>query len=187
MRKRTIKILAAAALLSIAAAGIGPASAYFTSYAEAKGQKVIHLGDTTTITEKVVGTEKTVVIKNDAKSPKPVWVRAKAITAAAYMSGLNYTPGAGWSDKNPDGQTDGYWYYIVPENTPLKPGESTTELKVSIKNWPEAKTGRDFNVVVVYETTPAVENGVEKDGDGKETTIYVKPATADWSRTVTVK
>ena len=193
MRNKTVKILAIAALLSVAAAGIGTAGAFFTSYVEAKGQKVIHLGDTTTITEKVNGKDKTVVIQNDAKSPRAVWVRAKAYTAAAYMEGLKYTPGAGWTDTNPAGNKDGYYYYLPldeKENTPvpLEPGKPTTELKVSIENWPEAKTGRDFNVVVIYETTPAVENGVKTDDSGNEAIQYVPPTMQDdWSRTVTVK
>ena len=192
MRNKRVKILAIAALLSVAAAGIGTASAYFTSYVEAKGQKVIHLGDTTTVTEKVTGKEKTITISNDAKSPRAVWVRAKAYTAEAYMEGLVYTPGAGWTDTNPAGQKDGYYYYLPADEdkmiVPLEPGGTTTELKVGIEKWPEAKIDRDFNVVVIYETTPAVENGVKTDESGTETIQYVPPTMQDdWSRTVTVK
>ena len=144
------------------------------------------MGDTTTITEEVKGEKKTVAITNSGKSVKPVWVRAKAIIASAYASGLQVTPGTGWSDTNPDGKKDGFWYYVIPEDTPLAPGETTADLVISIENWPEAEIDKDFNVAVVYETTPAVENGTQTI-DGKETIVYLPPTMDDWNRKVTVK
>ncbi len=159
MRKKTVKILTIAALLSIVIAGIGTASAYFTTYVEAKGMRQIHLGDTTTFEEDVVGTDKILTITNSKDSAKPVWVRAKAFTAAQYESGLTYS-GEGWTLK------DGYYQYDVP----LLPGKSTDPaLTISIEDWPKAEIDKDFNVVVIYETTPAVE-----DGEGR----YLDP---DWN------
>ncbi|MBQ2626334.1 MAG: hypothetical protein IJG17_01020, partial [Eubacterium sp.] len=60
MKKRIAGILAAVALLSVVTAGIGKASAYFTTYAQARGGHVIKLGDETRIDEKFDGIKKEV-------------------------------------------------------------------------------------------------------------------------------
>ena len=47
--------------------------------------------------------------------------------------------------------SDGYYYYTPIVNA----GETTTILKVLIGNVPEdVKEGDEFNVIVIYETTP---------------------------------
>ena len=152
MKNKTTAILVTAALL-LASAGIGKAAAYFTTYAEVKGSMPIHLGDTTTITEETDGTEKEVTITNSLNSNKAVWVRAKAITGEKYKEGLVYSETENWTE-------DGEWHIY---NEPLEPGE-TAQMHVSITDWPKEDVGKDFNVVIVYETTPAVEDG-EKDGE----------------------
>ncbi len=169
MRKKTVRILTVAALLCVILAGIGTAGAYFTTFVEASGSKEILLGDHTTVEEEVVGTEKLVTITNSADSNKAVWVRAKAFTGAQYESGLT-CGGTGWTDGG-----DEFWYYGLPDH-PLVPGESSEQLVVSIGNWPQAEIDKDFNVIVVYETIPAVEDG-EEGGVVK----YVVPTADDWN------
>jgi hypothetical protein len=79
---------------------------------------------------------------------------------------LDYS-GDNWSDGG-----DGYWYY----NGYIGNGESTTVLNVEIKNIPaEVKAGDNFNVVVIYETTP-----VQYDSDGK----IISAIEADWNTEV---
>ena len=176
MRKKILLGITAALLIAIAAFGIGKAYAYFTTYVEAKGQRTIRLGDETTIEENYGDWKKDVQITNSADSAKAVWVRAQAFAGSEYKLGYN-GKGSGsesWTDE-PD--ADG-WYYF---STPIAPGESTKTLTISITdldgNKPAAEDGKTFNVVVVYETTPAVENGEE---GGK--TQYLP---ADWSLPVT--
>ena len=166
MRKRTVRILTIAALLCVAFAAIGSAGAYFTTYVEASGSHEIKLGDNTTIDETVVGKDKLVTIKNNDDSSKAVWVRVKAFTGEQYKSGLTAI-GDDWSDGG-----DEFWYY----DKPVEPGNTTTQLDVNIGSWPEAEIDKDFNVIVVYETIPAVEDG-EVDG----VIQYVTPTAEDWN------
>ena len=98
MKKRLAGILAAVALLSVVTAGIGKASAYFTTYAQARGGHVIELGDETTIEENFDGANKVVRITNDKDSKQAVWVRAMGITGAEYQQYLDYTQnGSDWT------------------------------------------------------------------------------------------
>ncbi|MCI8402042.1 MAG: hypothetical protein HFI38_08170 [Lachnospiraceae bacterium] len=159
--KRKQWILAIAATLLIAGAGIGSAMAYFTTYVTAEGGKTLHLGDSTTIREEFDSWQKRVVIVSDPES-EPVWVRAVAFAGDIYV--LNYSS----ADESWTRGEDGYYYY----NTILSGGESTKELLVKIEGVPE--DAKDFNVVVVYECTP-----VRYDADGA-------PLEADWSRKVQI-
>ncbi len=161
MKNKTTAILVTAALL-LASAGIGKAAAYFTTYVEVKGSMPVHLGDTTTITEETDGTQKEVTITNSVNSNKAVWVRAKAITGEKYKEGLVYSETENWTE-------DAEWYVY---NEPLEPGEEA-RMHVSITDWPKEDVGKDFNVVIVYETTPAVENS-ETDGE-------ISYLEADWN------
>jgi len=174
MKKRLIAILAAGALSLVLAcgAGIGRAYAYFTSYVEARGMHPIHLGDWSEINEKYTHWHKAVTLTNKADSYDAVYVRAKAFVGEEYS--LTYTKGSGWS--GPDGE--GFYYY----DTVLEPGESTTVLDVDILGADgkpvkvnEDDAERTVNVVVIYETTPAIQNGTDADGN-----IQYLPA--DWNR-----
>ena len=164
MRKKAVKILTIAALLSIVIAGIGSAGAYFSTYVEAKGMKQIHLGDTTTFKEEINGTQKILTVTNSSESPQAVWVRAKGFAPSASDAELSYS-GDNWKLVN------GYYQY----GAPVLPGNSTDPaLTISIEgDWPEAEIGKDFNVVVIYETTPAVQDGEDN---------YLDP---DWDIEVT--
>ena len=146
MKRRLVTVLALAAFLSVAFAGIGKASAYFTASTEAQGQKTIVLGDSSTITETYDSGTKHVVITNDASSANPVYVRA------AVFSGIPASiSGSGWEGPASEDGID--WYYFTPD-TPIEPGESTNALDVAL-TIPEAEENGEFNVIIVYETTPA--------------------------------
>ena len=161
MKRRTGIILAAAAALSITAAGMGTARAYFTTYALVRGGFPIKVGDRTEITETFSNWTKHLQITNEAGS-EPVYVRAKAFCGDAYT--LEYVDESGkWSLGE-----DGFYYYSDIVNG----GETTEELQVKILDVPvDIKDPLEFNVVVVYESTP-----VQYDADGNP---Y-----ADWSVTL---
>lgn len=177
MKKRMIAILAAGALSLVLAcgAGIGRAYAYFTTYVEAQGVRIIHLGDWSEIDEEYTKWHKDITLTNKADSYDAVYVRAKAFVGAEYS--LAYTLGDGWS-WNAD--TEFYDYAGV-----VAPGESTTILAVDILGADgkpvkvnEDDAERTVNVVVIYETTPAIQNGTDASGN-----IIYEPA--DWNRKAT--
>ncbi len=148
MKKRNI-FLTACTIILVCSVSIGSAFAYFTTYTEAKGGYTISLGDKTTIEEpKVSEMTKHIVIKN-LEGSEPVWVRARAFGGEVYE--LIYSDKSGkWLPNS-----DGYYYY----KDILTAGQSTEELLVKIENIPE--DAEDFDIVVVYETTPVLydENG----------------------------
>ena len=165
MKKKFVGILTAAALLSVAAAGIGTAYSYFTTYVEAAGKHPVSLGDETTITEEFEDWIKKVCITNKETSAQAVWVRVQAFCGSRYE--LEYE-GEGW-EYNAE---DEYWYYsdpVVPGGSTLDPTASGTpdEAKYFSVKINDLKAGTDpqsFNVVIVYETTPAVQNGTDEEG-----------------------
>ena len=175
MRKKILLGIAAILLVAVAAAGIGKAYAYFTTYVEAKGGKTIHLGDTTTIKEDYSDWQKAVTVSNSPESAQAVWVRAQAFAGSEY--GLVYG-GEGWSEA----ADEAGWYYF---SAPVAPGGNTSVLTVSITdkegNPPAAEEGKSFNVVVVYETIPAVQNGEDEAGNIR----YVPYTAEDWSKAAT--
>ena len=150
MKKRVTGILIAVALLTIAAAGIGPASAYFTDRDEGSQSHAVQLGDSTTVQENIVDWNKQVTITNDASSTEAVWVRAQAI-AGSSIQDLLKIDGSNWSG------TKGDWYYYA---SPVDPGQAASVLNVQIPSTslPEAEEGATFNVIIVYETTPDTGN-----------------------------
>lgn len=144
MKRRNI-CLAALAAVSVLAGSAGSAWAYFTTYVEAQGTQTITLGDETTVDEDFSNWTKHVVIESDADS-KPVYVRARAYCGSKYQ--LVYGAGAKWSPRE-----DGYYYY----SDILNAGQKTDELLVEIRNVPEDVTDvSEFNVAVIYETTPVL-------------------------------
>ncbi len=132
----------------ILSASIQMTSAYFTTFAEAKGGYAIHLGDTE-VEEEFYDWTKHVVITS-SEDAQPIYVRAIALAGSEYQ--LTYS-GDGWTLGD-----DGYYYY----DQILYAGEQTTELLVRIDNIPEDPAENEsFNVVVLYESTP-----VQYDDDG---------------------
>ena len=129
----------------VAVSGIGTASAYFTTYVRAKGGYVIHLADESEIIEEVSSWTKHVSIYNQEGS-SPVFVRVKAFSDDKIE--LEYR-GEGWV------LGEGGYYYFQKA---LEAGRNTDpELQIHIGPVdPDAKPGDDFNVVVIYESGPAV-------------------------------
>lgn len=124
---------------------VGTTLAYFTTYASAKGYVEISLEEQTTIDETFDSWTKHLTIANQGDDSRPVYVRAKAFGGEQYT--LTYS-GSGWNQN-----ADGYYYY----NSILNPGETTSALDVKIDGVPkDAVDGDNFNVIVVYETTPVL-------------------------------
>jgi predicted ribosomally synthesized peptide with SipW-like signal peptide len=157
--KRKTWFLSLAAVILVLSLSIGSAMAYFSAYATAQGGKTIQLGATTEISEPEISDwTKHVVITSQADS-QPVYVRAKAFAGSEYT--LTFESASGkWSQGD-----DGYYYY----SDILEGGASTEELLIHIGGIPEDT--KDFNVVVVYESTPVL-----YDADGNP---Y-----ADWTQTI---
>lgn len=124
-------------------------SAYFTTYTEAMGGYIVHVGDDTDIYEQFSNWTKRVTVVSGADA-QPLYVRARAFAGDEYTllySGTDWTLGE-----------DGYFYY----SKILYPGEETKELLIRIEDIPEdAVPGDSFNVEVIYETSPVLydENG----------------------------
>lgn len=146
MNKKNLLLSAAAGLLILSAA-IESAWAYFTTYADAAGGMTIHLGDVTQIEETVSDWTKHVTITSEADS-EPVYVRVRAFSGSAYT--LTYSSEDGsWYDGR-----DGYWYY---DKILYGGGKTEKELQIKIDGIPEnVKAGEDFNIAVIYESTPVL-------------------------------
>ena len=179
MKKKFVGLLTAAALLSVTAAGIGTAYSYFTTYVEAAGGQTIHLGNKTEIHEEYEDWVKSVFIVNQEDSREAVYVRVAAFAGEQYQ--LDFVGNSDYWTEEGD-----YWVYykpVVPGGSTLDPEATGTlddDMKFRIeindidtKEHPEALTS--INVVIVYETTPAVQNGRDEEGN----ILYEKP---DWDR-----
>lgn len=155
MKKKTM-ILAVLAVVLVLTASLGSAWAYFTASTEASGGYKITLNTGVTPDESFSDWTKHVTVTANEDS-MPVFVRAIAYAGSQYK--LDYL-GEDW-----ELGADGYYYY----KNVLNASESTSELLIAIGNVPDdALVGDAFNVIVKYESTPALYN---EDG-----TI-----TADWN------
>lgn len=157
-------LVAGAAAVLIAAAGIAPAWAYFTASDSAVGGIQISVAPTTDITEVFDSAGKHITVVNDATSTVPVFVRAQVF---GDTNRLNTISGADWTGPMADDEGNTWYYY----NLPVAPGDKTNPLDVSITfprysietiTNPDGSTtketkeheGENFNVIVVYEATP---------------------------------
>ena len=166
MKKKILGLLIAAALLSVTTAGITGAGAYFTARDAGSQSHMIRFGESTAITENA-DWNKQVTITNSADSTEAVWVRARAFAGEAIQKQLKYS-GENWTGPDADG-----WYDYQSK---VDPGAPTKVLNIQLPDKtdpiiPEAEEGAAFNVVVVYETTPVV----------NESDSYEK---ADWNAAV---
>jgi len=161
MKKRTL-ILAVIAVVLVLSASIGSAVAYFTTYATARGGYVIYLGARTEIEERISNNRKIVQIFNRAQSDEdigkyPVFVRVRAFTDSDGT--LDYSANAGslWQPRN-----DGCWYYqkAIYAGTSAHPEGAVTDpaFIVDVKVNRALKEGEQLDVVVVYDSVPAVFN-----------------------------
>lgn len=149
--------LAALALLLICGLHSGDSLAYFTTFTMARGSVELHLGAKTELTETVDEMKKTISIQNNGTSD--CFVRAKVFAGDEVT--ITYEGSSKWSRGD-----DGYYYY----SDVLAPGESTEPLTavVSITKTLNDLKPEDVNVIIIYESTPAL-----YDADGS--------AGADWS------
>lgn len=166
--KKSSVILAALAMVLVLGAGAGSAWAYFTTYVEAEGGYVVNLGDTTRIQEDVTYLHKAVTITSETTS-QPVWIRVKAYYAEGELTIESNT--GKWSK----GENDDWWYYADI----VKAGETTDVLDITISVPKESSNEKipveDFDVVVIYESTP-----VEYDDAGKP--VPNDPKLVDWDK-----
>lgn len=156
MKKRDT-ILAVLAVILVLSASIGAASAYFTSYAEARGGYVVHMGYETVIKENVEGNVKTVTVTNTAgpdtdEGTYPVFVRVKVYHGSDCT--VDVPAAANWAAENEE--TGTVYYYTVP----LYTGETTGPLAINVfvADGAEVKAGDPIDVIVTYESVPAVFN-----------------------------
>lgn len=169
--KRLSIVLSGLLLAMVLSLSIGTALAYFTANTEAEGGIKVNFGNYEEIKEDLSDWTKHVTITSKADS-EPVYIRAKAFVGSQSGLTLDYS-GTGWtgnpaSDWARNVDAEGFWYY----NGIVYGGGSTSELLVKIDGVPkDAKEGQDFNVAVVFESTP-----VRYDANGNP---Y-----ADWSSTL---
>lgn len=155
MNKRHV-VLAILAVAFVLMSSIGTAVAYFTTFVTAKGGYVIHVANQSEIEEIYDKGTKTLSIKNTGEKGKyPIFVRARAFAGDDYI----LTPGADNEGKwnlSPDASLNtNYWYYTEV----LYGQDSTTEMSIEIKyadSKKEWKDGNERNIIVVYESTPAI-------------------------------
>ncbi len=176
MRKRHI-VLAILAVAFVLTSSIGTAVAYFTTFVTAKGGYVIHLANQSEIEEDYDKGVKTLSIKNTGESGKyPIFVRARAFAGEDYI----LTPRADSEGKwnlAPSAPLDtDYWYYTEA----ISGQASTTTMSIEIKyadSNKEWKDGNERNIIVVYESTPAIftstgEPDLENAWNSGEVTVY---------------
>lgn len=160
---RVMPALLAAGMICVSHMGI--ANAYFTTYVTAKGGYEI-AWHKEKIEEVYNDWTKTITISSEENSI-PVYVRAKAFAGSTYE--LKYM-GKDWTYRE-----DGYYYY----NNVLNGGETTSALNVIISKIPiQPKQGENFNVIVIYETTP-----VQYDEEGN----MIACGDADWNEILSTK
>ena len=154
--KRNAFLLALCLVLLLVPAVDG-AWAYFTTYTQARGGYPLRLGEKTEMKEEFSAWTKHVSIENTGDLGA-VFVRARAFCDSRYT--LKYSDTSGkWSDGG-----DGFWYY----SDVVYPGEATEELLVKIDGVPTGEDGKpvdengkpledgtQFDVIVIYECTPA--------------------------------
>ena len=151
MKKKTL-FLAVLAVVLVLSSGIGTALAYFSTFADARGGYVIHLESRTEIEEKVTAATKTVTITNLAETEadigqNPVFVRLRATTDSDGTLDYSKNTSAVWQ------QSGSYWYYTQP----IKSGEATDPaFVIDVKLNRELKEGEVLDVVVTYESVPAL-------------------------------
>lgn len=174
MRKKTGNaLLALAAAALVLTVNVGSAGAYFTTYVEAQGGAVVHLGDETDIREEVSGWVKHLQVENKEGSA-PVYVRARAFCGSQYE--LVYA-GNDWLAVE-----DGFYLY----KGIVEGGETTTELTIEIVNAKEKENS--FDVTVIYESIP-----IQNDEDGNILNPVVKTESGeianpavDWNKKLDV-
>ena len=164
MKKRHL-FLAVLAIVLVLSASIGAASAYFTTYADARGGYMIHLKYESEIEEEVEGNVKQVKISNIADADTedgtyPVFVRARVYSGNDVNTTVS---GTNW---NLNGE---YYYYAKA----LFTGESTDVLNITVEPAENSvvRPGDPIDVLITYESVPAVFN---PDGSPDQETAWAQ-------------
>ena len=156
MKNKTL-LLAFVAVALVAAMGIAPAWAYFTDSDTVAGAIPVKVKPKTDIYESYKEGVKHVVVTNDADSSMPVYVRARVYASNVFTLTIS---GESWT-----GPTEEWYYY----DGIVDPGGETTQLDIKVEFPPYksatqptgAEFGDNYNVVVMYESTP-----VQYDAEG---------------------
>ncbi len=146
MNKR-IRLLAFVSLLLVVALSVESSLSYFYTYTEAKGQFNVSLNDESEIEEPTpeIGI-KHLIIESTGKDP--IFVRVHAFAPKNEIYDLKKeSMDAGWSFNS----SDGFYYY----DQKLDSGQSI-DILFDIDLPEDAKAGEEYNVVLVYEATPAL-------------------------------
>lgn len=168
MKRSSVIAVALASALAIGAS-IVPAWGYFTDTTMATGGMPITVGTETEMHEWYARSTKHVVVSNSEESATPVYVRARVYSSLEYTA-----TGENWPTVT---DADGWYYYP----TIVNPGADTSELTVTItfpvvqsEEQPDGSVyGDNYNVIVYYESTPAIWNS--------QANAYDPP---DWSKVV---
>lgn len=148
MKTRNTLVLSLLALALILCTVISPTLAYFTDQDQATGAIPISLSGKTEIRDSYDELIKTVAIENT--KGRDVWIRMVVAVGETYIDYgyVDITYGDGWTDGG-----DGYWYY----GSPVSAGSATSNVIVDISKIPTKDLDpawTEFNVAVLYETTP---------------------------------
>ncbi|MBR6114869.1 MAG: hypothetical protein IKQ10_06745 [Oscillospiraceae bacterium] len=143
--KKSKLLLAGVALVLLVCFSIGSASAYFTDYERVQGVGTIFLAPSTEITEEPPDPQdgRKVVTVSNSSEDMAMYFRAKVFTS---LKGW-YITGDGWSSGAGD-----YYYYADP----VEPQGAAGPMTVNFELPEDAKDGDEVNIIVVYETIPAV-------------------------------
>ena len=155
MKKKHL-VLAVLAIVLVLCSSIGAAVAYFTTYSDARGGYVIHLGHKTTIKESVEGSTKTIQIANVADPASdagkyPLFIRVKVFAGTDCEIDETKTSD-GWLKAE-----DAYYYQDVLYAGDGEETGLTTPLSIKVKAASDTvEAGDVIDVIVVYESVPAV-------------------------------
>ena len=151
------RILVFVSLILLVTVMVPNALAYFSTYTQTKGMKIVTIGDESQIEEREVKKGiKPIIISADAGS-LPIFVRVKAIHVSSITTkkvdeaSEDYAPSK-WKQSD-----DGYYYYSDALDG-VEGGydqSATLLLKVNIPSTLVAENGDEIHVVVVYEAIPA--------------------------------
>ena len=164
MKKKYFVLMLLIAAL-VFSASIGGALAYFSTYTTAKGGYPVKLDNNPEPAEWYKEGLKHLTIEN--KGDGPIFVRAKAIATDGVV--LTYQEESeNWTTDNLGGSTGaGYYYYSKAlEGKDATTGKVTSELliKITFPKQPkidgqtEFEIGDEMNVLVLFESVPAVYN-----------------------------
>ena len=187
MKKRITTLLAGLVVALVLGMGISPAWSYFTDSHATDGGLPISVTPTTTPHEWVYTNHKYLQVHNAEDATAPVYVRAGVFCSGEFSDVK--AAGTGWSPQDPGDWTSeigmGWFYYgnSATNLTAVEPNGDTSILdfefefpKVKAENQPTgsgAVDGDNYNVIIVYESTP-----VQYDAQGNPF--------ADWDITANV-